>query len=252
MKGIGYMRVSTEEQAGEGRFGLEEQKRLITEYASQNGIQIVAWYTDKMSGVKDNRPAMDTILYEDFPGIDCVLVAKSDRVARDLKLFYYYLYQMGRKGMRLISVTEPVVDDGTGLGAIYQALLLFVAEQERINIQRRTTGGRLRKAAKGGYAGGKPPYGYKVTDGELDIVPYEAKVVKKIYELKDRGYTACNIRNAFNEHGIVSRSGRGWSDSTIKGVLKNESFYRGIYSYAGVVTEGHHPPLILEDGTWAI
>ena len=58
-----------------------------------------------------------------------------------------------KRGMKLISATEEVVNDDTGLGNVYKALMLFVAEQERNNITKRTSGGRAVKSANGGYSG---------------------------------------------------------------------------------------------------
>ena len=90
---IGYIRVSTDEQASDDKYGIEVQKREILLYANNNGYNIVDWRIDKISGAKDNRPEMDKILYgEDVtnPPYQAVIVFKNDRVARDTKLYFYY------------------------------------------------------------------------------------------------------------------------------------------------------------------
>lgn len=250
---IGYLRVSTEEQAGEGKFGLTEQKELILDYARRGDYYILDWYIDKgISGVKEDRPAMNDLLYGDIknPPVEYILVAKSDRIARDIKLYYYYLMLMEKKGMKLVSVTEPVVDDGSGMGNIYRSLMLFVAEQERKNIAARTAGGRRQKAKQGGYCGGRPPYGYKAFNNELAIVSYEAKVVRKIFELSEAGIGLTKTARLLNENGIPTRTGKRWSPTGIANILGNKAFYEGQYTYGDIEVEGKYEPL-LKNGEWA-
>ena len=59
-----YIRVSTEGQCGEDKFGLEAQREQIEEYCKKNDMKIVKWYTDEgESGAKQRRPGFDSILY---------------------------------------------------------------------------------------------------------------------------------------------------------------------------------------------
>jgi len=251
-RAIGYMRVSTDAQAQEDKYGLDEQKEMILEYARKNNIYIIDWFVDKgVSGTTESRPAMDQLLYSEIrnPPIEYILVAKSDRIARDIKLYYYYLMLMEKKGMKLVSVSEPVVDDGSGMGNIYKALMLFVAEQERKNIAIRTAGGRKQKAMTGGYAGGRPPYGYGAVDGKLVIIPHEAKIIRKIFELTEAGIGLSRISKLFNENGIPTRSGKRWTPTGVSNILGYKDFYEGKYGYGGVETIGSHEPLIV-DGEW--
>ena len=55
MKAIGYIRVSTEEQSADDKYGIEVQKQAISDYANRNDFEIVCWLTDTISGAKDNR-----------------------------------------------------------------------------------------------------------------------------------------------------------------------------------------------------
>lgn len=246
---VAYCRVSTDGQTGEGKFGIEAQKEQIMDYCSRNDMQISAWYIDEgVSGVKESRPMLDALLYGDIknPPVDAVVVAKSDRIARDIKLYYYFMMLFEKKGMQLISATEEVVNDDTGLGNVYRSLMLFVAEQERKNITRRTSGGRAIKAARGGYSGGRPPYGYKPIGGVLTIVDSEAEVVRKIFEMKKGGSTYQQIVDCLNEMGKTNRSGSKFSISTVQVILGNENLYKGMYKYGKSEewTNGVHEPII--------
>ena len=98
---IGYIRVSTEQQAMDDKYGIDVQKQAILLYANNNGYNIVEWKIDEMSGASDNRPEFNDILYGSVynPPFEAVIVFKNDRVARDIKLYFYYLYTLEKKNL---------------------------------------------------------------------------------------------------------------------------------------------------------
>lgn len=232
---IAYVRVSTDAQAMDDKFGIESQKEIIADYCDKHDMSIMNWYVDRgESGVKENRPQLDSILYGEIknPPVEAVVVAKSDRMARDIKLYYYFMMLLEKRGMKLISATEEVVNDDTGLGNVYKALMLFVAEQERNNITKRTSGGRAVKAANGGYSGGRTPFGYRAENHQMVIVPEEAEVVREIFKLKDGdGMTYQAVVDRLNAEGKLNRSGKPFVISTVQTIYENKNVYMGLYRY---------------------
>lgn len=249
-RAVGYIRVSTDVQASEDRFGIEAQKEQIMDYARKNDFEILEWFIDEgVSGVKESRPAFDRILYGDVenPPVEYVIVAKSDRIARDIKLYFYYKQLLYQKNIKLISVSEDFGEMGAFAG-ILEAFVLFVAEQERINITRRTSAGRAVKAIKGGYAGGQPPYGYKVENKQLVIVPEEAEAVRDIFKMHEEGHTLQQIADEMNRRGLKTHRGGIFRTSTIQTILNNRKTYEGYYKYGNsdwVV--GQHTPILGKD-----
>lgn len=249
---VGYCRVSTDGQVGEDRFGIDSQKQTIMEYCERHGMQISDWYVDEgVSGVSESRPALDGLLFGEIknPPVEAVIVAKSDRIARDIKLYFYYMMVLKKKNMDLISATEEVVNDDTGLGNVYKSLMLFVAEQERKNITRRTSGGRMMKAATGGYSGGQAPMGYRVENGNLVIDEEEAKVVRFIFARKRAGETMLSTVSALNEAGLKTRRGKPFVISTVQSIWNNEKTYQGWYKYGknGDWVKGQHEAILKEE-----
>lgn len=249
---VAYCRVSTNNQAGDYRFGIDVQKEWIMDYCAKNDMQISDWYIDEgESGVKENRPELDRLLYGEIqnPPVECVIVAKSDRIAREIKLYFYYMMLLQKKGIELISATEPVVDDGSGLGNVYKAIMLFVAEQERNNITKRTSGGRRVKAAGGGYSGGRAPYGYRVVDRSLVVNEEEADTVRFIYSLRRSGKMYKEIIEALNAGGYKTRKGKPWVISSAQSILENENTYKGFYKYGknGNWVKGQHEAILGEE-----
>lgn len=231
---VGYCRVSSAMQAGEDKFGLPEQKSIIEEYARKNGYAISDWYIDAgISGTKEDRPALNRLLYGDIanPPVECVICAKSDRIARDIKLYYYILMLLEKKSISLVSATERDDELGDGMGGIYKSLMMFVAEQERRNITIRTMGGKIQKAAKGGYAAGRPPYGYHAENKRLIISPPEAEIVREVFRMRRSGMPAQAIGETLYERGIKTRSGRMFTPRHIFNILENELVYHGYYRF---------------------
>lgn len=248
-KAIGYLRVSTAEQSKDDHFGLEAQKEAIAKYAYANGYVIVEWAKDVISGVKEKRPAFDEIVFGTEvknPPYEAVIVYKSDRVARDIKLFFYFLFMLGKKNVQLISATENFNDADPTVHA-QMALMIFCAEQERRNIEMRTRAGRAVKSSRGGYSGGRPPYGYKTVRGVLTIDEAEAPVVKMIFEMRDVHKLSFDaIAEYLNDQAIPTKSGKQWLRGHVFKVYNNRKFYEGLYKY-GDMTEwvkGEHEAIL--------
>lgn len=244
---VAYIRVSTDGQCGDDKFGLDVQRKDIQEYCDAHDMTIAKWFMDEGESGAKERPGFDEIVYGEVtnPPYEAVIVAKSDRVARDIEIYYYYKMLLRKKGMTLISITEDFGKFGA-FSSMLESFTLCVAEMERENINKRTSGGRRVKAARGGYSGGRPPYGYTPQNGKLVIVPEEAEVVKCVIESKKNGLTYQQICDTLNSQGKTNRSGSKFSISTLQVILDNEPLYRGMYRYGKDAdwVEGEHEPIM--------
>lgn len=243
---VGYLRLSTQEQ--DEKFGLEAQKSAIENYAKENGYVIVEWVKDVISGVKENRSGLDRILFDPKlanPPYEAVIVFKSDRVARDIKLYFYFLFLLEKKGVKLISVNEDF-DSDDPLVNVQRALMIFCAEQERRNINMRTSGGRSIKAKCGGYAGGGVPYGYKVVQGHLEIDEKEAYVVREIFGYRLQNMAYQKIADELNKRGLYTKTGSVWNGAKVFYIVKNVKMYCGLYRYGknNDYVQGQHEPIL--------
>lgn len=244
---IGYVRVSTEEQSADDKYGIEVQKQAILTHAVKTGYEIVMWLIDTISGAKDNRPELDKILYhpDQLPHHDAVIIFKNDRMARDTKLYFYYFYTLEKRNVALIS-TEEHFSEGDDFANIYRSLLMFVAEQERKNIALRTGKGRSLKAQCGGYSGGNKPYGYYAVDGVLMLNPKERPIVEITFREHDEKETSlADICDLLYDKGYRTRKGKRFQPSTIRGILANRKFYEGMYKYGDMGwVQGVHTPIL--------
>ena len=250
MNVVAYVRVSTDGQLGEDKFGLDAQREQIIEYCAKNDMNILKWYSDEGESGAKCRPGFDEIVYGDVtnPPYEAVVVAKSDRVARDINVYFYYQGALLRKNIKLISICEDFGQFGV-FANMLKAFTLTCAEMERDNINKRTSGGRKIKAARGGYSGGRPPYGYTPQKGKLVIVPEEAEVVRFVIQSKEKGMTYQMICDSLNNAGKTNHSGTKFSISTLQVIIENKPLYQGMYRYGkgSEWVKGVHEPILKKE-----
>lgn len=248
-KAVGYLRVSTGNQVGEDKFGLAAQKQAITTYARENGFELVEWQQDRgISGATLDRPGLSDIFAGAKEGrFAVVLVAKMDRIARDLMLQLWIEKELLKYKVEIVSAAEPFRgQDPTN--KLFRQIIGAFAEFEKSRIADRLTGGRKEKARQGGYAGGVPALGYKATRGKKSLAVDEEKAaaVKRIFELarKRSKLTLQQIADKLNEEGHTAAQGKPFHKMQVKRVLDRKSLYQGKYSYAGIEAPGKHKSIL--------
>lgn len=250
-RAVAYCRVSTDGQVGEDKFGIEYQREQIKEYCKKNNIELVQWFIDEgVSGTAKKRPAFDKILGGEVtnPPIQYVIVAKTDRISRDINLYYAFKNMLSEMNIEILSVCEDWSAQDKLTALILENFLAMAATLERENIRIRTSGGRKVKAKQGGYAGGRAPMGYKIVDGQLAINEEEAPAVRFIFEHKAAGDTMLGTMKALNEAGYKTRNGKPFVVSTVQSIWNNEKTYRGYYKYGkdGEWVKGLHEPILTD------
>lgn len=234
-RAIGYLRVSTDEQAATG-YGLETQEKAVRAFAESQAYDLVEVVTDPgVSGATRpaDRPGFGRVLeLAAAGGFDVLLVAKIDRLSRDIRHAMTTVSDLAEQHeVAFRSVTESVIDTSNPMGRTFFAIFAGMAENERFVIRDRTAGGRLSKAGKGGFAGGQAPYGYeKDLEGGLRIVPDQARIVRRIYQERRRKRTLQAIADSLNADGIPGPRGGRWAVSTVAYVTDNPK-YRGAIEY---------------------
>ena len=189
----GYIRVSTEEQA-KGTSPADQRTRLIG-VAQALGVAEPNFFEDiGVSGSLplDMRPQGAAMLDRLKKG-DTVVAMKMDRMFRDAWDALGVVRKLEAKGVDLILADlnglTPVHKGITG--KFFFTVLAAVAEMERGTINERITFGQRAKAAKGGYTGGKVPYGYTVSgQGKAAVlveVPEEQALIAEIRRLREEG-----------------------------------------------------------------
>jgi len=206
-KAIGYVRVSTIQQATEG-VSLEAQERRIRAWCEAQGLVLEEVYVDAgVSGSRaDNRPELQHALAACRKG--CVLVFYSlSRLSRSTRDVLAILDRLRSQGADLASVTESL-DTSSPSGRLVLGMMSAVGAFEREVIAERTQMATQHLQAQGRYIGGHRPTGWVVgLDGTLLQHPEEQSLVERALELRRAGMGLRTIATTLLQEGFVPRSG---------------------------------------------
>ena len=225
-KAVGYIRVSTDLQADEG-FGLDIQRQEIKEYCTQNEYELVWVYADEgVSGATLARPALGEML--DASDYEVVVVAKYDRLSRDLYGQLFIEKELNVKGAELISIREPFNGNSAEMQLMRQMMGAF-AQFEKQRISQRLAAGRAHKRKQGGWAGGRAPLGYVSERGSkvLRLNPTKVETVQLLFRFREAGMTYTEIAERLNSSGHTTQDGKHFTPMQVKRALEREALYRG-------------------------
>lgn len=228
MKVVGYVRVSTDAQVD--GLGLEVQERTVRAWCRTNKHRLVAVHRDEgVSGSNgvDGRVGLPVALAQVADGTaGAVVVARLDRLARDLVLQETLLAEVWRSGGEVLSCAggegDLRDDPDDPSRALIRQVLGAVSQYERSMITLRLRSGRARKAERGGYAHGSPPYGWRSDSGVLVEVQEEQEVLTAMRELAAAGLSVRAICQALNVSETPSKRGGRWHPTTVSRALARD------------------------------
>lgn len=205
---VGYVRVSTEEQADSG-LGLEAQRAKLVAECSRHGWTLTEVLADEGISAKamDNRPALREALARVETGAAQILmVSKLDRLSRSVHDFSGLLDRAGRNGWALVAA-DIGVDTSTPAGEAMANVMASFAQLERRLIGQRTSDALQAKRAQGARL------------GRPDRQP--VSIVHLIAKLRRDGATLAEIGRVLTERGTpTSQGGAKWYPSTVAAVLR--------------------------------
>lgn len=146
MKVAIYVRVSTDDQHP------EKQVAELEEFCRARHYEVHQIYTDRISGSKDSRPALNDLMQDAYNhNFDAVLIWKLDRLGRSLPHLISIMEKFKLWRVDLICKTQDI-DTSTPNGKLLFHIFGAVAEFERELISERTKMG-LKRAKNVGKRG---------------------------------------------------------------------------------------------------
>ncbi|MCM1508744.1 MAG: recombinase family protein [Ruminococcus flavefaciens] len=157
--------------------------------------------------------------------IDLILTKSVSRFARNTVDSLNYVRKLKAMGIGVF-FEEQNIDTLTTDSEMFIGLYSVMAQSESENISSNVRWGIQQRMKTGTYAFRYNIYGYrKGEDGEPEIVPEEAEVVKMIFNKYLDGSSVNQIAAYLNENGVKSKTGKdGWKKGTIQGILVNEKY----------------------------
>lgn len=210
---VGYLRVSTDLQEESG-LGLDAQRDQILAYAKSKGLTVTGFYSDTKSGTAglDSRNGLSALIADLAPN-QVVLVAKRDRLARDLMLSLWIEKEVAKVQCSVESC------DGSGNGStptdiLLKNMILAFGEFERSMIAERTRVA-MRSLAKTRKLG-RPRFGFRYTnEGQLVPDPGTHQHYLAIVAMHREGMNPNQIAKRLNELGIRSQTGKQFSRNVV-------------------------------------
>jgi site-specific DNA recombinase len=247
MRAAAYLRVSSEKQADEDRFGYHRQITSVREYASRAGLEVVREYRDAITGKSVTRAGLDA-LARDADAFDAVIISSVDRLARDVTSSYAVLANLLTTGVQVHSADAGLIDLDRESSLIQFNLSALFAHLERVAIVKRTRSAVNAIAASGMVPDGMNAYGYRTVKRAAVIVPEEAAVVREMYERSAGGMSLVRIAETMNAEGALRREGaRGpWRWTTLRKMIKSTT-YKGEYRWRELVIP---VPAIVDVSLW--
>ncbi len=242
-RAAGYVRVSQERNARNG-YGLEAQEDEIRRHVEYKRLAPVGVYREEgVSGYRRERPALDRMLVDARAGMfDIVIFPSIDRTGRSVKDVIEIDAALRAAGVEIVFLREGV-DTSTPTGELFRNIMAAVAQFEGKLIYERMSKGKRRKAAQGGYVGGWLPYGYRLEDGRVSIVPEEAAVIRRLFKLRAAGESYGAIAELLNGEKVPTQRGGRWRVSTVRRIAGNR-FYTGRVEFDGKRIRGQHEAII--------
>ena len=158
--------------------------------------------------------------------IDLILTKSVSRFARNTVDSLQTIRKLKEKNIGIIFEKEGV-NTLEATGELLITILSSQAQEESRNLSENTRWGIARRYENGVVlVNHKKFLGYtKDEDGELIIVPEQAKLVRRIYRLYLEGLSTQQIANTFMAEGIKTVTGKDkWHDTVIAKILQNEKY----------------------------
>ncbi len=245
MKAALYARVSSASQDVD--LSISAQLKALRDYASKHSYQIVREYVDEAeSGRTSDRPAfreMIALAKAKHPPFEAILVWKLNRFARNRGDSIIYKKLLRDRGIKLISINEPLEDSPSGhlLEGVIETIDEFYSENLGEDIKR----GMRENAERGFFNGSRPPYGFHKVDAidgdktrhRLEPDPEGStsrQVVQLIFNLALKGMGCKEIAKFLNKEGYPTSEGQKWGRTTVHKILTNEA-------YCGTLVWGGRP-----------
>lgn len=203
---VGYVRVSTEEQAQSG-LGLDAQRKAIRAECKRRGVPLLAVYEDAGLSAKNlSRPALSEALgaLSEHAGT-VLMVAKLDRLTRSVHDATGLMMRADKEGWGLVAL-DVAVDTTTPAGAAMAQVMSVFAELERKLIGQRTKDALAVKKAQGVKLG-RP-------------VAMSADVRRRIVQAHEEGDSFAAIARSLNDDQVpTAQGGRAWYPATVRQVV---------------------------------
>jgi site-specific DNA recombinase len=243
-----YMRVSTGRQA-EHDLSIPDQRSQLRSWCRANGHDVVAEFVEAgASAGDDRRPGFQQMIERACDGehaFDLIVVHSYSRFFREAFEQEFYLRKLGKHGVRVVSITQPVGDETEPVHAMMRKVIALFDEYQSKENAKHVIRSMKENARQGFWNGATPPLGYKLIEAEkrgtkikkkLEVDPVEAETVRLIFKLYlcgDGSSGALGVKEIvkwLNARGYRTRRSKSFGVGQVHKLLTN-TIYIGRWKF---------------------
>lgn len=247
MRAVIYCRVSTQEQTT--GLSLDTQREAAEDYCRRQGWEVDRVFMERGESAKNvDRTQLNRLLSycrksaKSPCPVRYVVVYRLDRFARDKEDHFAVRAHLSRIKISLRSVTEAIDDSSTG--KFMEGILASAAQFDNDVRAERCRAGMKANLERGRWMF-QAPVGYQWVDGEVQLDPDRAPLVREGFKLFARGTVSqSELFRRLRDKGLTSPRGT-FHAQTLAHMLRNP-FYAGrvVVRSLEVDRKGIHTPLV--------
>jgi DNA invertase Pin-like site-specific DNA recombinase len=242
------MRVSTGRQA-EHDLSIPDQRSQLRSWCRANGHDVVAEFVEAgASAGDDRRPGFQQMIERACDGehaFDLIVVHSYSRFFREAFEQEFYLRKLGKHGVRVVSITQPVGDETEPVHAMMRKVIALFDEYQSKENAKHVIRSMKENARQGFWNGATPPLGYKLIEAEkrgtktkkkLEVDLVEAETVRLIFKLYlcgDGSSGALGVKEIvkwLNARGYRTRRSKSFGVGQVHKLLTN-TIYIGRWKF---------------------
>ena len=225
-----YERLSRDDELQGESNSISNQKKLLEEYAAQQGFTNCVHFTDDgISGTCFDRPGfLDMMRQVEAGNVDYLCIKDMSRLGRDYLKVGQIMEILRQRGVRLIAINDGV-DSARG-DDDFTPFRNIMNEYYARDTSRKIKSTFKTKGMTGKHLTGTVIYGYlwNETRDQWIVDEYAAEVVKRIFAMTIDGYGPYQIANKLSEDKILIPS--AYLAQHNEGVNKNKTF-KDVYGW---------------------
>ena len=225
-----YERLSRDDELQGESNSISNQKKLLEEYAAQQGFTNCVHFTDDgISGTCFDRPGfLDMMRQVEAGNVDYLCIKDMSRLGRDYLKVGQIMEILRQRGVRLIAINDGV-DSARG-DADFTPFRNIMNEYYARDTSRKIKSTFKTKGMTGKHLTGTVIYGYlwNETRDQWIVDEYAAEVVKRIFAMTIDGYGPYQIAKKLSEDKILIPS--AYLAQHNEGVNKNKTF-KDVYGW---------------------
>lgn len=269
-----YLRLSVEDGGHKKESeSITNQRMLAQDYLKRHEdmVFVEEYVDDGETGYLFDRPSFQRMLQDAKDGIiNCILVKDQSRFGRNqIEVETLIKKRFREYNVRFVAILDNYDSLTSGYDMMFSIRNLF-NEHYAQDISAKCQASFKTKQRSGEFVGAFACYGYQKSEldrHKLEIDPYAAAVVRRIFDMFIGGYGKVCIAKLLNEEGILCPSEykkqKGynytntnkldstfyWTYPTVNKILKNE-MYTGTMVQGTTWREIHGRPVLLEETEW--